>query len=170
MYFVSHHPVKEGHMSCSSCHNPHGTGNPVAGMIRTEERLNDLCLTCHTRYQGPFVFEHEPVVEDCTICHDPHGTVANNLLKQNEPFLCMQCHEVHFHASRYNDPDMVNGFNPGGVPVGKDWRYPSQPNIKSTHEGWQKSFLTKCTQCHQYVHGSDFPSQTIPGQGKKLTR
>ncbi len=173
MFFISRHPVKDGHMSCSDCHNPHGTGNPIAGMLRTEERLNDLCLKCHTRYQGPFVFEHEPVIEDCTICHDPHGTVANNLLKQNEPFLCMQCHEVHFHATRINDEvrnDGTDRFNPAGYPVGKDWRYPSAPNIQTVHEGWQKGFLTKCTQCHQYVHGSDFPSQTIPGQGKKLTR
>ena len=33
-------------------------------------------------------------------CHDPHGAMANNMLKQNEPFLCLQCHEMHFHAAR----------------------------------------------------------------------
>jgi len=91
--FPSHHPIKEGKMTCSDCHNPHGE-------LQTEELARDLCLECHSRYQGPFVFEHGPVEEDCNICHDPHGTVANNLLQQNEPFLCLQCHESHFHAAR----------------------------------------------------------------------
>ncbi len=166
LYFPSRHPVKEGHMLCSDCHNAHGTGNPVPGMIRTEERLNDLCLKCHTRYQGPFVFEHEPVVEDCTICHDPHGTVANNLLKQNEPFLCMQCHEIHFHATRLADTqNSINPTDSSGEPPGQVGNFTS-----SSPHAWARAFLTKCTQCHQQIHGSDFPSQSIPGQGRMLTR
>ena len=91
--FPSHHPIKEGKMNCSDCHNPHAE-------LRTEEQARDLCLECHARYTGPFVYEHAPVEEDCNLCHDPHGTVANNLLQQNEPFLCLQCHESHFHAAR----------------------------------------------------------------------
>ena len=43
-------------------------------------------------------FEHEPVFEGCDGCHAPHGAVANNLLVQNEPFLCLQCHQPHFHS------------------------------------------------------------------------
>ena len=46
------------------------------------------------------MFEHAPVTESCLTCHRPHGTVANNLLKQGEPFLCLQCHEMHFHNAR----------------------------------------------------------------------
>ncbi len=179
MYFVSRHPVKEGYMSCTDCHNPHGSGNTVTGMLRTEERLNDLCLTCHTRYQGPFVFEHEPVIEDCTICHDPHGAVANNLLKQNEPFLCLQCHEAHFHATRTNAApgfvfpedtyihDDIYGTSPA---IYQDPYRGDTPRIVSREHGWQKSFLTKCTQCHQQVHGSDLPSQSVPSHGQGLTR
>jgi len=167
-YFPSRHPVKEGRMLCSDCHNPHGTSNAVPGMIRTEERLNDLCLSCHTRYQGPFVFEHEPVVEDCTICHEPHGTVANNLLKQNEPFLCMQCHEVHFHATRL--ADTTHGYDPAGD-VENDPRANVPGPFRSPHKrAWAQAFLTKCTQCHPQVHGSDFPTQSAPGQGNMLTR
>ena len=30
-------------------------------------------------------------------------------------------------------------------------------------EGWQKSFATKCTTCHQVVHGSDYSSQPLTG-------
>ncbi len=147
--FPSHHPVKEGKMSCGDCHNPHGE-------LNTAERTNDLCLDCHSRYQGPFVFGHAPVEDDCTICHDPHGSVANNLLVQNEPFLCLQCHEGHFHLLRKgNVPDATSdaatiAANPHGA------------------EGFQMSFGTKCTTCHAVVHGSDSPSQPLNGGG--LTR
>ena len=145
--FPSHHPIQEGKMTCGDCHNPHGE-------LNTHERSNDLCLDCHSRYQGPFVFGHAPVEDDCTICHDPHGSVANNLLVQNEPFLCLQCHEGHFHilrkGSALQDDGVVEAANPHGA------------------EGFQTSFATKCTTCHQVVHGSDFPSQPLSGGG--LTR
>ncbi len=162
MYLMSRHPVKDGKMSCSDCHNPHGSASLEEGMLRTDERVNDLCLTCHTRYQGPFVFEHDPVVEDCLICHDPHGTVANNLLKQQEPFLCLQCHEAHFHAARASSLEK-HGIPGGGSP------YDNGRKLQGTNYGFQKSFMTKCTQCHQYVHGSDFTSQTVTS-GHGLTR
>ena len=203
--FPSHHPIKEGKMNCGDCHNPHGE-------LNTQERTTDLCLDCHSRYQGPFVFGHAPVEDDCTICHDPHGSVANNLLVQNEPFLCLQCHEGHFHMLRKGfDPESATAkFNTGAKPYPKksfatkaeakaefdsvklanpDVRffmnedYPDQwtvysrstPNTAATTaanphgaEGWQTSFATKCTTCHQVVHGSDLPSQPLSGGG--LTR
>ena len=150
--FPSHHPIKEGKMSCGDCHNPHGE-------LNTHERTNDLCLDCHTRYQGPFMFGHAPVEDDCTICHDPHGSVANNLLVQNEPFLCLQCHEGHFHMVR--DSNYIGGDE--STPT-------ATANITNPngHEGFQMSFGTKCTTCHKVVHGSDFPSQPLTGGG--LTR
>ncbi len=100
MNYPSHHPVGEGKMKCSDCHNPHGS---VVGMLKTDERLNDLCYRCHPDKQGPYAFEHPPVVEDCTICHKPHGTVAHNLLKRTEPFLCLQCHHSHFQTFEHKD-------------------------------------------------------------------
>lgn len=159
MMYASHHPLKEGKMGCSDCHNPHGSDNFGGGLLKTNERANDLCLKCHTRYQGPFAFEHDPVVEDCMMCHNPHGTVANNLLKQQEPFLCLQCHEGHFHASRASNSEF-NSSVPGD---------PTN-TIYASNYGFQKSFLTKCTQCHTQVHGSDLPSQSVTGEGKSLTR
>lgn len=179
--FPSHHPIKEGKMNCSSCHNAHGE-------LQTDEQARDACLNCHARHQGPFVFEHAPVEEGCNTCHDPHGTVANNLLQQNEPFLCLQCHESHFHAARggstvdvkdsgafdgrkldelsrtdpaaYNDI-VSNDMTPGqALAAGYDVSVP----FTNAHgaDGWQQAFLTRCTTCHQTVHGSDLPSQTVP--------
>jgi DmsE family decaheme c-type cytochrome len=168
--FPSHHPIKEGKMGCSSCHNPHGK-------LQTEELARDLCLGCHARYQGPFVFEHAPVQEDCSICHDPHGSVANNLLKQNEPFLCLQCHESHFHTTRIGgtlptgnvawsatDRDgNVNTMPASGTSLAGQ---PADIVVPITNQfgatGWQMAFGTKCTVCHSMVHGSDLPSQTAP--------
>ncbi len=151
----SHHPVLEGKMTCASCHDPHGT---TPGLLKTEFRKNDLCLSCHPQYRGPFVFQHEPVEEDCTICHRPHGSVAPRLLAQTEPFLCMTCHEAHFHAG-LPSPEETE------VSVGGDIF--ENPFGRS---GMKHAFLTKCTQCHVSVHGSDLPSQSTPGQGRALTR
>jgi len=186
--FPSHHPIREGKMNCSDCHNPHGE-------LQTEETAKDLCLDCHSRYQGPFVFEHAPVQEDCNICHDPHGTVANNLLQQNEPFLCMQCHEGHFHMTRQSKGDavtqtdiMIDGEALGGVDLSTIADDPAitglepgveVPGVEFTNpngsQGFHKAFGTKCTVCHQVVHGSDYPSQAAPASGwdeagKGLTR
>jgi DmsE family decaheme c-type cytochrome len=153
-HFPSHHPVKEGKMNCSSCHNVHAATGEA---LNTDERLNDLCLNCHSRYQGPFVFGHAPVEDDCTTCHDPHGSIANNLLAQNEPFLCLQCHEGHFHALRTGNTDLVvNDVTNEQVAGGTAYGNPHG------EEGWQKAFLTKCTLCHSKVHGSDYPSQPAP--------
>jgi DmsE family decaheme c-type cytochrome len=178
-HFPSTHPIEEGKMNCSSCHNVHGA---TGESLNTDERLNDLCLNCHTRYQGPFVFGHAPVEDDCTICHDPHGSVANNLLAQNEPFLCLQCHEGHFHILREGASEAAvrelivdKGFdkNEDGFADQKSFTIDNGDTLvemANPHgaEGFQMSFGTKCTTCHQVVHGSDFPSQPLNGGG--LTR
>ena len=159
LYLPSRHPVREGKMLCTDCHDPHADGyaTTVPG-----ERSVDLCFECHAGKQGPFVFEHSPVVEDCMICHDPHGTVANNLLKQNEPFLCLQCHQTHFHTTV---PSRI-----GAVGVGDTGSSLDGYTGTSAEHSSRSTFLTKCTQCHSEVHGSDLPSQSISGQGMALTR
>jgi DmsE family decaheme c-type cytochrome len=150
----SHHPVREGKMDCISCHNPH---RATEAQLDTDMRLNDLCYSCHQSKEGPFIFEHEPVVEDCRLCHMPHGAVADNLLTANEPMLCLQCHEIHFHAGLLS-PDgeiEVGGFereNPAG-------RF-----------SFNRAYTTNCSQCHSQIHGTDLPSQTLAGQGKGLVR
>jgi DmsE family decaheme c-type cytochrome len=170
MQYPSHHPVREGHMSCDSCHAPHGSS---IGLLKQDERPAELCLTCHAHLAGPFVFEHEPVAEGCDTCHMPHGSVANNLLVQNEPFLCLQCHEMHFHSGLEGEPDetgYVPIFDPDFDPDVPRDTYPGGlvPNIGPS--GFRQAFATKCTQCHSQVHGSDLPSQTVPGLGQGLTR
>ncbi len=154
--FPSRHPLREGKMKCSSCHAHHGS---MMQNLKTHERLNDMCINCHGDKQGPFIFEHAPVAEDCTICHDAHGSVAPSLLKQGEPFLCLQCHESHFHAGRQ------------GLTVPKDIPATGQHSENPFGEaGWRMAYLTKCSQCHFMIHGTDNPSQTVPGLGKGIIR
>lgn len=121
----SHHPVSEKKMRCSSCHDVHSAERAAL----KDHQINERCLACHAQYQGPFVYEHPPVVEDCTICHEPHGTVVNNLLRQSEPFLCLRCHTGH------------------------------KPNPKTGQHPSMGAFMTSCAQCHAQIHGSDLPSQ-----------
>ena len=125
MQFPSHHPIREGKMKCADCHSTHG-GESRGLKAFT---VNDLCYNCHTDKQGPFIYEHPPVEEGCDLCHDAHGTIANNLIKQSEPFLCLRCHRGH------------RGNNVPGM-------HPTLPSL-----------LTSCTQCHSQIHGSDLPSQ-----------
>jgi mono/diheme cytochrome c family protein len=84
--------------------------------------------------------------------------VADNLLKQQEPTLCLNCHSMHFHA--------------GVVGVDGEFDTPQAPDRGgvSTPDAWKRVMLTKCTQCHTEIHGSDLPSQSISGQGRALTR
>jgi DmsE family decaheme c-type cytochrome len=90
----SRHPIREGLVACSDCHNPHGSVGPSM-MVR--DNVNDTCYTCHMEKRGPFVRTHQPVQESCAICHNPHGTTMPNLLKQRPPYLCQQCHEPTSH-------------------------------------------------------------------------
>jgi len=153
-FMPSHHPLQEGNMSCLDCHNPHGGDAALTHDGSTRE----LCFTCHAEKEGPFIFEHAPANEDCLLCHSPHGTVADNLLIQNEPTLCLNCHSMHFHAS-------IEGWD-GAFP---DPLAPERSGV-STPDGWKKGMLTKCTQCHSEIHGSDLPSQAISTSGTALTR
>lgn len=153
-YMPSHHPIAEGKVSCLDCHNPHGG----EAMFTVTGTTRELCLSCHADKEGPFVYEHAPVNEDCQICHTAHGSVADNLLKVSEPTLCLSCHSMHFHATV----------------IGVDGEFDSQQAPEragvSTPDAWQQGFLTKCTQCHTEVHGSDLPAQSISGGGSALTR
>jgi DmsE family decaheme c-type cytochrome len=133
----SHHPIKEGKMVCSDCHDAHGQ---TEGNLK-EASVNLVCYRCHAEKQGPFVFEHPPVTENCAYCHEPHGTVANNLLRQPSPMLCLRCHAGH-HNGRQN----LTSTTPTPL-LGDD---------KAT-VGMQlrQGLYTNCAQCHPQVHGTN---------------
>jgi DmsE family decaheme c-type cytochrome len=85
----AHMPLREARMTCSNCHNPHGTATEA--MLK-ENSVNDNCYRCHAEKRGPFLFEHAPVRENCLSCHDPHGSNNEYMLKVSRPRLCFECH------------------------------------------------------------------------------
>jgi len=91
-----HHPLREGKMSCADCHDPHG--GPGGNNLRTAN-TNQLCLSCHAQYRGPYAYQHPPVTENCMTCHTAHGSPNTNLLSVSEPALCLQCHAGHHNGA-----------------------------------------------------------------------
>jgi len=137
---TSHHPVREGLMTCASCHNPHDGSKPK--MIKAEF-TNELCLQCHTEKRGPFLWEHAPVRENCLNCHNPHGSNHDKLLVAKQPYLCQRCHLNTRHPGTFYD-NRVAGSTLGLA-----------SNRAAEHS---------CKNCHQYVHGGNAPSGPYLGR------
>jgi len=131
---LSHHPIQEGKVACSDCHNPHGSAG-VKLLVR--DSVVDTCYTCHAEKRGPFLFNHQPVTEDCTNCHNPHGSTVANLLKSRVPFLCQQCHEPTSH--RGNIPGLLAGTGNGAGTRGI-------------------TQARACLNCHTNIHGGNNPT------------
>ncbi len=142
----SHHPIVEGKVKCTSCHNPHGALSPA--MVNAES-IKELCTTCHADKRGPFMFEHPPVEESCLNCHNPHGSRSVKLLNEKVPNLCQDCHDAAQHPGTMYDSD--NNFR---APVTST----SGPNTR---------FLARsCMNCHNEIHGSNAPAS----QGRRFIR
>ncbi|MEI6801895.1 MAG: DmsE family decaheme c-type cytochrome [Burkholderiales bacterium] len=132
----SHHPLVEGKMACSDCHNVHGSTGPK---LMKRDSVVETCYTCHMEKRGPFVHSHEPVNEDCSNCHNPHGTTAENMLKTRAPFLCQSCHTPHAAIQ----PLLAGQSSAAGV------------------AGWNGTAILQgrgCVNCHTQIHGSNTPS------------
>ncbi|MBB6254213.1 DmsE family decaheme c-type cytochrome [Nitrospirillum iridis] len=129
----SHMPLLEGKLSCTDCHNPHGS--TTAPLLKADS-VNEVCFTCHADKRGPFLFEHAPVRESCLNCHSPHGSNFENLLNAPRPVLCQQCHSQDGHpGSLLTAGNMARGPMP-------------DPRL----------IATSCQTCHVNIHGSNSPS------------
>ena len=102
----AHMPIREGKVTCSNCHNPHGSASEA---LLTENSINDNCYKCHAEKRGPFLFEHAPVRQNCLSCHDPHGTNTEYMLKVSRPRLCAECHGFG-HGGLTSGPRSVETF------------------------------------------------------------
>jgi DmsE family decaheme c-type cytochrome len=133
---TSHHPIREGKITCTDCHNPHGS--TTAKMLAATS-VNDQCYTCHTEKRGPFLWEHPPVRESCLNCHTPHGSNHIKLQRTSVPFLCQQCHSNTRHPGTLYD----------GLRV---------PTIDNPNLASNRLFNRGCPDCHAAIHGSNHPS------------
>ncbi len=128
MQYSSHMPIRENKITCTNCHNPHGTA--TESLLR-QASVNENCYTCHAEKRGPFLWEHAPVRESCVNCHKPHGSNYEYLLQVARPRLCHECH------SMAHSTGLTGGF---GV-----------PNVPYTTG-------RACGNCHSNIHGSNHPN------------
>lgn len=96
----SHMPLaaqgEGGKITCTSCHNPHGT---TTEKLIDAVSINEKCTSCHADKRGPFLWEHPPVIESCLNCHQAHGSNNTPLMKLKPPRLCQQCHVETRHPT-----------------------------------------------------------------------
>ncbi|MFA5059314.1 MAG: cytochrome c3 family protein [Candidatus Omnitrophota bacterium] len=85
------HPVLEGKMSCSDCHNAHGSDSRPWTATSMED-VNETCFKCHKDQQGPFPWEHQALRDGCTSCHKVHGSITDKMLVARDNNLCLRCH------------------------------------------------------------------------------
>ena len=126
-----HHPVPEGKMTCSDCHNLHGSDVRATGgeMLFGKE---GKCFTCHKDQKGPFIFEHDAMREGCQVCHNPHGSINDKLLVAGQTTTCIRCH-------------WQPGFNTGSGTLGD-----------TAHGGFADIGRgAECIDCHTAPHGSN---------------
>ena len=131
-YMAFTHPIRFGQMACNECHAVHGS---MQSALLNRPTTNETCFGCHADKRGPFLWEHAPATEDCTLCHRPHGSNHPALLTQRAPLLCQQCHSQAGHPSLPFTPDGL----PSGMPSGF-------------------LLVNSCANCHSQVHGSNHPS------------
>lgn len=127
----SHMPVREAAISCSSCHNPHGTTN--VRLLKTGNWINESCVACHAEKRGPFLYEHAAGRESCVSCHDPHGSNHDRMLVARPPMLCQRCHIGSRHPSTiYDGTQLANASN--------------------------RMLGRSCVNCHSTIHGTNHPA------------
>ncbi len=130
---TSHHPIIEGKLNCTSCHNPHGA---LSHAMVKDESVNQLCTGFHVDKRGPFMQEHAPVEENCLTCHNSHGSIHAKLLNERVPNLCQDCHDWSRH--------------PGTYYSGNQGWSASPPNTRLVARA--------CLNCHTNIHGSNAPA------------
>jgi DmsE family decaheme c-type cytochrome len=128
----SHHPIIEGKVACTDCHNPHGA---LSKAMVNAESIPQLCTTCHAEKRGPFVWGHPPVEENCLTCHNSHGSNHARLLAEKPPNVCQDCHDASQHPGTIYDAK-------GG--------WGGSRNTRLIARG--------CTNCHYQIHGSNAPA------------
>ena len=128
----SHHPIIEGKLNCTSCHNPHGA---LSKSMINAETIPQLCTSCHAEKRGPFVWGHPPVEENCLTCHVSHGSNHGRLLAEKTTNLCQDCHDASRHPGTIYDSS-------GG--------WSGTMNTRLLARG--------CNNCHYHIHGSNAPA------------
>ena len=149
--FFYHTPYQN--RDCFGCHNEEqGYTPPTTGA--------ELCSKCHESY---IEFEqddgvHGPVVVGkCGWCHEAHKSEYPSLTKEDQPDLCMTCHDPYFiesdqfHAgledkrcSRCHDPHASGNRLLLADSRTYERRQATFALLPSPHAGWPKDLCSKC--------------------------
>jgi predicted CXXCH cytochrome family protein len=118
-----HGPVGAG--VCISCHNPHGSFEP----LQMERTGQELCVVCHEAKREEFDKDvvHPPVEDGCVDCHDPHQSPMRFQLRGNGKqvsSLCFECHEAEIFTNKHQHGPVATGdciacHNPHASPNNK---------------------------------------------------
>jgi len=78
-------PLKDGQVSCSSCHDPHGDAKAAPALLRDGPKTANLCVDCHREPAGLAHGYHD-------ITRRPDAWPAPS---RDQADVCMSCHQVH---------------------------------------------------------------------------
>ncbi|WP_456387081.1 cytochrome c3 family protein [Desulfolithobacter sp.] len=103
-----HGPVGAG--VCISCHNPHGSFEP----LQLERTGQEICLVCHEGKRKDLEANvvHPPVEEGCVDCHDPHQSPMRFQLRGDGKMvasLCFNCHEKDMFTQKHQHGPVGTG-------------------------------------------------------------
>ena len=130
---VAHMPVREGKMSCSSCHNPHGSISNVKN-LKVGSSVNEIV---HELSRGDARADVLGARAGARELHDlprPARFVERSHAGGRMPMLCQRCHIATKHPATLYD------------------------NAEITTNKSNRMFGRSCVNCHSNVHGSNHPS------------
>ena len=176
-----HGPVGAG--ICISCHNPHGSFEP----LELERTGQELCYVCHQAKKNEFDKKviHPPVEEGCVDCHDPHQSSMRFQLRgtgKTVSSLCFNCHEKEIFSKKHqhgpvatgdcvachrphasdNEKLLIAPTDEGKICFVCHENVKEQLAMKNTHDPAQED----CNNCHD-PHSTDFNYQ-LKAPPKKL--
>jgi len=89
--YTEHKPYTDE--ACLECHT-----NPSDMVLAKDD--SSMCTACHSDVTAQYAYMHGAVTGNaCLMCHNPHLSALPNLLRDDGPGMCNQCHEL--------DPDTL---------------------------------------------------------------
>jgi len=170
--------LKNG-LSCTSCHDPHGSSDVNFLLIKPQ---TTLCFGCHGAQKAQFARPYRHRVDvgliQCSDCHNPHETAIGGQLRSaaGQFAICTKCHTdtmgpfVFEHAPVKTEASCLNCHSPHGSTNPRMLLVNNvnflclrchTPNMNGAAPGFpsfhnQATKYEACTLCHTQIHGSNF--------------